>query len=202
MDTLPKDIIAVLQQFAPLFSRGVFEHVKVLICGAILTNGNRTVASALRAMGLSFCKRFDVYHRVLNRDKWSPRLAARILLKLLVAAFAPIGVILIGVDETIEHRGGKKIKALGLYRDAVRSTKEYLVKTTGLRWICMMLIVYVPFAHRRWALPFMAVLAPSEHYDWKRGKKHKTLSNWTIEMIMQVRKWLPDREIRVVGDSS
>jgi hypothetical protein len=202
MDTLPKDIIAVLQQFAPLFSRSVFEHVKVLICGAILTNGNRTVAAALRAMGLTFCKRFDSYHRVLNRDKWSGRLAAHTLLKLLVAAFAPTGAILIGVDETIERRGGRKIKALGVYRDAVRSTKEHLVKTTGLRWISMMLIVYVPFANRKWALPFMTVLAPSEHYDQDRGRKHKTLSDWTIEMILQVRRWLPDREITVVGDSS
>lgn len=202
MDTLPRDIIAVLQQFAPLFSGRVFEHVKVLICGSILANGNRTVTAALRAMGLAFCKHFDNYHRVLNRDKWSERLASRTLLRLLVAAFAPTGDILIGIDETIERRGGRKIKALGVYRDPVRSTKEQLVKTTGLRWISMMLIVHVPFAQRKWALPFMTVLAPSEHYDQDRGRKHKTLSDWTLEMIFQVRRWLPDRVIRVVGDSS
>ena len=105
MRTLPTTMIGVLAPFAPLFSRRVFEHVKVLIAGTILAPGKRTVASALRAMGLDQDKRFSRYHRVLNRAVWSPKEASRVLLGLLVETFV------------LERRRGKKITAKGIYRD-------------------------------------------------------------------------------------
>lgn len=202
MNTLPSDIIAILAPFAPVFSRPVFEHVKVLVCGALLATGKRTVTSALRVMGLSWCDQFENYHRVLNRDKWSSRLASYILLMLLVRVFAPTGAIVIGIDETLERRRGAKIKAKGIYRDSVRSSKSFFVKSSGLRWITLMLLVPIPWTDRVWALPFMTVLAPSERYNKERGKHHKKLTDWARQMITQVRRWLPDREIVVVGDST
>jgi hypothetical protein len=153
--TLPTIMIGVLVPFAPLFSRRVFEHVKVLIAGAILAPGNRTVASALRAMGLDQDKRFSRYHRVLNRAVWSPKEASRVLLGLLVEAFVPEGPLVVGVDETLERRRGKKITAKGIYRDPVRSSHSQLVKSSALRWVCVTLLAEVPWAGRVWALPFL-----------------------------------------------
>ena len=115
--TLPTIMIGVLAPFAPLFSRRVFENVQVLIAGTILAPGKRTVASALRAMGLDQDKRFSRYHRVLNCAVWSPKEASRVLLGLLVEAFVPQGPLVVGVDETLERRRGKKITAKGIYRD-------------------------------------------------------------------------------------
>jgi DDE superfamily endonuclease len=106
--TLPTIMIGVLAPFAPLFSRRVFEHVKVLIAGTILAPGNRTVACALRAMGLDQDKRFSRYHRVLNRAVWSPKAASRVLLGLLVEAFVPEEPLVVGVDETLERRRGQE----------------------------------------------------------------------------------------------
>ena len=71
MRTPPSMMIRVLAPFAPLFSERVFEHVQLLMAGAILTPGKRTVSSALRAMGLDQQKTFHRYHRVLSRAKWS-----------------------------------------------------------------------------------------------------------------------------------
>src|SRR5215216_2760785 len=88
MRTLPQVMIGVLAPFAPLFSARVFEHVGVLVAGAILAPGKRTVASALRAMGLDQEKNFCRYHRVLNRARCSSRVASRVLLRLLVEAFS------------------------------------------------------------------------------------------------------------------
>ena len=202
MNTLPIDIIAILAPFAPVFSRRVFEHAKILVCGAILAPGKRTVTSALRVTGLSWCKQFEKYHRVLNRDKWSSRLVSYTLLMLLVRAFVPFGTVVIGIDETLERRRGAKIKAKGIYRDSARSSKSFFVKSSGLRWITMMLLVPIPWAGRVWALPFMTVLAPSERYDCERCRKHKKLTDLARQMIMQVRRWLPGRKVVVVGDSS
>ena len=191
MLTLPAPMLAVFRAFAPLFSRRVFQHAQVLLVGAILTPGRRTVSNALRAMGLHQEPQFQRFHRVLSRDKWSSRKAAQILLNLLVRSFAPRGPILVGIDETLERRQGEKIAAKGIYRDAARSSRSVFVKTHGLRWICMMLLAPIPWAGRVWALPFLTVLAPSEHYDQEHHRPHKTLAHWESQMIAQVRRWLP-----------
>ena len=202
MLALPTQIVAVLGAFAPLFSCRVFHQVQVLIVGAILTPGRRTVTNALRAMGLHQETQFQKYHRVLNRTRWSSRKAAGILLELLVRRFVPSGAIVLGIDETLERRQGDKIAAKGIYRDAARSSRSVFVKSSGLRWISMMLLAWVPWAGRVWALPFLAVLAPSERYDQGRGHRHKTLAQWAQQMIVQVRRWLPQRTLVIVADSS
>src|SRR6266705_1161282 len=163
MLNLPKRIIQVLRYFEEAFSERVWEWGKVLLIGAILTPGERTVAAILRVMGQQNEKQFQNYHRVLNRAKWSSREVSRRLLGVLVEAFVPIdGPVVVGLDETIERRRGAKIAAKGIYRDPVRSSKEHFVKTSGLRWVCMLLLVPIPWAKRVWALPFLSILAPRD----------------------------------------
>ena len=111
---LPANSVALLAPFAPLFSKPVWQHVQVLVIGTILTPGRRMVSSALRAVGLHHLSSFRTSHRVLSRAVWSSRRASRILLGLLVAAFAPTGPLVLGIDETIERRRGKKIAAAGI----------------------------------------------------------------------------------------
>jgi hypothetical protein len=77
-----------------------------------------------------------------------------------------------------------------------------VVKVSGLRWLSLMLLVEIPWAQRVWALPFLTVLAPSVRYHQQQGKQHKTLTDWARQMLKQVRRWLPERAIVVVGDST
>lgn len=202
MRTLPQMMIRVLAPFAPLFSERVWGHVQVLVAGAILAPGKRTVSSALRAMGLDQQKNFHRYHRVLSRAKWSSMEASRVLFGLLVEAFAPQGPLVVGIDETLERRKGKKISAKGIYRDPVRSSHSHFVKTSGLRWICVTLLAEVPWAGRVWALPFLCALAHSERYAREQGKRHKPLTEWAGQLLLLVRRWCPGREIVAVADSS
>ena len=201
MRTLPTQMIRVLLPFVPLFSKRVFRHAQVLLAGAILAPGARTVSSALLAMGLDQQKCFHRYHRVLSRASWSSRKVSGVLLGLLVEAFVPEGSpLVVGIDETLERRYGKKISARGVYRDPVRSTHETFVKSSGLRWVCAMLLVEVPWASRVWALPFLSALAPSERYAAKRGRRHKKITEWAWQLLLQVRRWYPQREIVAVAD--
>jgi len=203
MLTLPKRIIPVLRHFEPVFSERVWEWAKVLLIGAILAPGERTVAAILRVMGCADEKQFQNYHRVLNRAKWSSRELSRVLLVLLVHLFvAGNEPVILGLDETIERRRGRKIAARGVYRDPVRSSKEFFVKTNGLRWISMMLLTKIPWACRVWALPFLTVLAPSERYHEERHRRHKTITDWAWQMILQVSRWLPGRSLVVVADGT
>ena len=133
MRTLPTQMIRVLLPFVPLFSKRVWRNAQVLLVGAILAPGRRTVSSALRAMGLDRERRFHRYHRVLSSARWSSLEASRILLGLLLEAFVVgEGPLILGLDETLERRYGKKISARGVYRDPVRSTHETFVKSSVL----------------------------------------------------------------------
>jgi DDE superfamily endonuclease len=171
----------------------------VLVAGALLAPGNRTVSSCLRVMGLAWEFHFTNYHRVLNRAKWSALQASKILLGVLVLVFVPPGVtIVLGADDTIERRSGRQIKAKGCYRDAVRSSKKHLVRCFGLKWVAMMLLVPVPWATRVWALPFLTVLCwpPQSPHE----RRHKSSVDWVRQMMKQVRRWLPQRLLVLVVD--
>jgi hypothetical protein len=198
--TLPTEMIRVLTPFAPLFSERVFQHVQVLLAGAILAPGKRTVSSALRAMGLDQHKPFHRYHRVLSRANWSSREASRLLLKSLVEAFVAEGPLVVGVDETLERRRGKKIMEKGIYRDPVRSSHSHFVKTSALRWVSVALLAPIPWASRVWALPFLCALAPSERYCTEQGERHKKITEWAAQLLLLVRRWYPEREIVAVAD--
>lgn len=202
MHTPPCEVLNVIVRFAPLFSKRVWEHAKVLLIGAMLSPGKRTVTSALRVMGLHDERQFQNYHRVLNRAVWSPLGASRLLLGLLIAAFAPIGTLIMGIDDHIERRRGEKIAAKGIYRDPVRSSHSHFVKASGLRWLSLMLLVPIPWAGRVWALPFMTVLCPSKRYHQKRGRSHTTLTDRARQMLLLLKRWLPHRTIVVVADST
>src|SRR4051794_20379833 len=184
------------------FSPRTQGRVLTLVAGAILAPGRRTVASALRVMGLAEAPTFTSYHRVLNRNGWSSRELARRLLRLLVRRLVPEGPIIVGLDDTLERRRGAKIKAKGIYRDPVRSSHGHFVKASGLRWLSLMLLAPVPSARRVWALPFLTVLAPSARYHQERGRRHKTLLDWGRQTLLQLRRWLPGRRIVAVTDTS
>jgi DDE superfamily endonuclease len=201
MPRLPTRFAAVILCFASLFSQRSWRHAEVLLIGAILVPGQRTITSILRITGLARERRFVNYHRVLNRAAWSGRAAARVLLGLLLDAFAPRGPVILGLDDTIERRRGKRISAKGIYRDPVRSSHGHFVKASGLRWLSLMLLVPVPWAGRVWALPFLTALAPSERYCRERGKRHKKLTDWGRQLVLQTCRWLPDRPLILVADS-
>jgi DDE superfamily endonuclease len=199
---LPTEYTSVLALFAVHFSAELWPLEQVLVTGAILARGQRTVTAILRVMGLSREKHFVNYHRVLQRAHWSSHAVSQTLLRLLVTTFAPTGVVVIGGDETIERRRGAKIKAKGIYRDPVRSSHSHFVKASGLRWVTLMLLALIPFAERLWALPFLTVLAPSERFYEPTGRVHKTLTDVMRQALLQVRRWLPDRTLVFVADNS
>ena len=200
---VPARFASILIAFAPVFVQArTWQHAQMLLLGALLVPGQRTVCSILRIIGLGQERHFVTWHRVLNRAVWNSRLAARVLLGLLVKTFAPNGPVLLGVDDSIERRRGKRISAKGIYRDPVRSSRSFFVKTSGLRWLSLMLLSPMPWAGRVWALPFLTVLAPSQRYCEARGLRHKTLTDWARQVVLQARRWLPGREIVLLGDSS
>ena len=185
MRTLSAELLSLIVVFQPLFTKPSWENAKALLLGVLLARGKRTVTACLRVVGLSHEGRFQNYHRVLNRAKWSALDAARILLGLIILIFASVlqETIVLAGDDTIERRRGKKIKQLGCYRDPVRSSKKHTVKCFGLKWVSLAVIVKLPWATRPWALPFFTALClaglegqppkVSRYRTRRRGRKSK-----------------------------
>jgi hypothetical protein len=189
MFTPPAEVSAVLAAFAPLFTEPSWLRAQALLCGVLLAPANHTLTAALRALGLAQPPGFQNYHRLLNRARWSARQAAGVLLGLLVEAFVPSGPVLLGLDDTVERRRGRKLTARAIYHDAARSSKSCFQKTSGLRWMCVALLAPVSWAAWVWALPFLTALCPSGRYGpyARRGRRHKPL---------------PERALIVVADCS
>ena len=189
--SLPVEIANIILPFAPLFSKRVWSHAQILVVGALLATGKRTITSILGVMGLSEEEHFQSYHRVLNRAVWSSLEASRVLLMMLVTMFTATGPIIMGIDDTIERRKGKKIKAKGIYQRPSTLKSRTLCQGERLTRSRIMLLVEIPWAQRVWALPFLTALAPSERYSQQHKFRHKKLVDWARQMMLQVRRWLP-----------
>jgi hypothetical protein len=119
MLTLPAELLPLIVEFAPLFTQTGL--------------GARENLDDRRHSG----RRQTHCHCISSGDR---------LLRMLVMTFASSGALIIGIDDTIERRRDEKIKAKGIYRDPVRYSQSHFVKASGLRWLCSMLLVEIPWA--------------------------------------------------------
>jgi hypothetical protein len=204
MPTPPPEIIQLVATFAVAFSAPAFAKALVLLYGSILTPGRRTVSAALRATGHGDDAHFTNYHRLLNRDRWSPWVLSRLLLALMLRlCLQPDEPLLLVIDETLERRAGRRIRYKSWYHDAVRLTLPSSNVALGIRWQCLALLAPVPWSREPWALPFMIVPTPSAKLCARLGKKtRRTSPEWAAVMLTRVRRWQPDRRIIVVGDGA
>lgn len=207
MINIPTGFQVTISYFSFGFRKDVWPKVQLLLMGAIICPGSRTVCNILRSVGLSWEKNFPKYHRVLSKDKWSAFQMSSVLFGLLIKTFVPKGkAIVFGIDDTIERRWEPKINKRAIYRDPVRSSKSHFVKCSGLRWLSLMLLTSLPWlqAGIYWALPVLTVLCPSERFYTNQGKDEKKLTTFA----RQITTWLGrkskslQRPIYLVGDGS
>ncbi|MEL6931074.1 MAG: transposase [Cyanobacteria bacterium J06600_6] len=189
---LPAEFRRLISSFSHSFTSSTWLHTQLLLVGAVLCPGKRTVCNLLRSVGLSELKQFHKYHRVLSRAKWSARQLAHSLLLLLIHHLGPGSdqPLVFGIDETIERRWGRRISKRGIYRDPVRSSKSFFVKCSGLRWMSLMFLAELPWGQGIcWALPFLSALCPSERYYTTRNHQPKKLTDWARQLIIQLGRW-------------
>jgi hypothetical protein len=167
--TLPAEIVSTIAPFAPLFSERVWIHAQLLLWGALLARGPRTVASALRAIGRAEDPHWTNYHRVLNRAVWSG-LAASATLLVLVLDLIPGAFVVVAIDDLLERRSGERIGGRGVYRDPLTSSRAHQSKSSGVRWVVASALVTVPWSRRVWALPVLSTLAKPPVHQTRKSK--------------------------------
>ena len=201
MPPLPPQMVPLVEAFRPAFSRPTFRRTVVLLCGMLLTSGRRTVAAALRAVGLTHDPHFGSYHRVLSRARWSPLALSAILLPMVVTRLLTPGVpVVLLLDETLERRRGRCIRYKGRFRDPVRSKGPYLVRSEGVQWLSLMVLVPLPWCRRPWALPVATIPILSPTTSARLGRRHRTAVDGARTLVRLARRWLPHAAIIVVAD--
>ena len=201
MPTPPSAILAVLQPFATVFlQKRVFRKALTLFIGCVLCTGGVTICAALRALGLITDGAYGRFHRLLNRDRWNMLIASKTLLQMILKAF-PSTILTFSVDDTIERRRGKKIRAKGIFKDPVGTGSNKAVTCSGLRWTPVMMLVRVPFMKRTVALPFLTILSPSERTSAKIGRRHKSPQRLAEQVCHLLRRWFPKHTIVFVADA-
>ncbi len=201
MPTPSPAIIQLLAPFAVALTAPALAKLQLLVTGAILAPGRRTVCAALAACGRRETVAFGRFHRFFNRDRWSPLVLSGLLAGLLATHFVLAGdPLVVLVDETLERRRGRKIRYKGWFRDPIRSHGNHVVHSLGLRWLCACLLVRVPWSQRPWALPFFVVPVLSEKTCQRLGKQHRGSIGWVLLLVTKRRRWFPRRPIVLVGD--
>jgi hypothetical protein len=158
MLTLPEFARPVLGSFAPVFYHPTYQRFLVLLLGAILTTGRRTVSNLLRtAAGLAHGDASS-FHRVLSKRRWSTLALARILARFILDHWVPEGPVFLAGDDTVDEHRGAKVYGKGCHRDPVRSTHSYTAFRWGHKWVVLAILVRFPFATRAWALPVLTAL--------------------------------------------
>jgi len=196
-------IVAIVEAFRSEFTAPTWTKVLVLLWGTILARGRRTVTAALRQMGRADATGFSKYHQIFNRAAWSPlRLACRLTCLLVRTFFRSELRLTFVIDETLERRWGRRIKIRGHYRDPLASSKERSVAASGIRWIVLTLIVTPPWSTTPWALPVLSLPSPTPEVSAQLGRPHKTIAGWARQMILCLRRWLPEADLTVVGDQA
>ncbi len=179
----------------------VWQHVNVLLPGAVLAPGTRTVTSMLQMRGRRAASDFQTSHRGRTRAVWSPRTASRLLRRLAVAVCSPAGGVGFGRDDTMERRRGAQSTATGLSRAPVQSSHAHGVNVSGRRWLAGRLRGPLAWADRVGARPWRTVRWPSERFEAPRGRRQQPLTARAGQRIRRVVRWMPGRESALVPDS-
>lgn len=202
LDSVPA-LAILLEAFRPCFTTPSFQNFRLLVAGATLAQGRRTVTEMLRVSSfLGSQKHYTTYHRMLSRARWSALRLARVLATLVVGLVPQDAGLLVVGDDTTERRGGSKVYGVGCHRDPVRSTQSLLTFCFGHKWVVLAVLVQLPFSSRPWALPVLCLLYRSKKDDEQRRRRHRTLEDVMTAGLWLLRRWFGDRDITFVGDGA
>lgn len=197
---LPSAAERLLLEFSGAFSRPTYARWLILVVGAIVTTGRRTVQNTLRTVEGLAPGHWSSYHRVLSRRRWSSWPLARVLARLILDRFAATGVVALVGDDTVDEHRGKKVYGKACHRDAVRSTRSFTAYRWGHKWVVLSILVRLPFASRPWALPVLVALYRSMDWNKKHGRRHKTPVDLMRQLLAVFLRWFPERRFTFAGD--
>lgn len=200
MVRFPPGVQPLLTQWATAFTQPTYRRWILLVLGAILTTGRRTVQNILRVVRGRAAGHACSYQRVFSHRRWSLWKLARPLIGYILDRWIAQGPVYVAGDDTVDEHRGKKVYAKGCHRDAVRSTHSYTVYRWGHKSVVLSIVVKFPFAARPWALPVLVALYRTRECNAKEQRRHKTQPELMRQLLAVLIRWFPGRRFVFSGD--
>jgi hypothetical protein len=197
---VPDFALPILTRLRPTFSSPTYHRFLVLLLGALLTTGRRTITNILRTVRHQAPGHGSSYHRVFSQRQWSTWVMARALIRFLLEHVVPPGPVLLAGDDTVTEHPGPKVYGKGRHRDGVRSSHSYTAYRWGHKWVVVSVLVKLPFARRPWALPILVALYRPPEWDREQGTRHKTPAHFARLLLARLIRWFPQRHFIFIGD--
>jgi hypothetical protein len=198
---MPDFALPVLTIFQPTCSTPTYNRFLVLLVGALLTTGRRTITNLLRIVGHQAPGHMSSSHRVFSRRHWSPWALAQGLLRFLLAYVVPTDPVFLAGDDTVAERPGPTVCGKGRHRDGVRSTHRDTAYRWGHTWVVVSVLIKLPVATRPWALPALVAWYRAPEWDEARGTCHNTPAHLARLLLARLIRWFPERHFVFVGDT-
>jgi hypothetical protein len=203
--------LVVLQEFAPVFTKPSFETFQALLTGWCLSIRQRFITELILSSDSTHNGHHSCYHRFFSQASWSMDTLWYYLARLLLATFAPTGLIELAGDDTLCRKRGLTIYGTGMHHDPLLSSRAFKVVSWGHDWVVLALVVRCPWAPNKvWCLPLLARLYRNRQglAKGRKGKKppvdpnHRTRPQLFLEMLQLLAQWFPQRHFMVSGDSA
>jgi DDE superfamily endonuclease len=198
---VPDFALPILTIFQPAFSTPTYNRFLVLLLGALLTTGRRTITNVLRTVRQQAPGHVSSYHRVFSQRHWSTWTLARGVMTFLLNHVVPPGPVFLAGDDTVAEHPGPKVLGKGRHRDGVRSTHSYTAYRWGHKWVVVSVLVTLPCATRPWALPVLVALYRAPEWDQAHKTRHKTPAHIARLLLARCIRWFPERQCIFVGDT-
>jgi hypothetical protein len=202
MFPIPAAAEPLAEAFQEAFTKPTFQRFMLLVTGLIVTIGRRTVSRALRViepvMGEGhWCN----YHRLYSQARYSLWDVGRILVGRVIALLPADAEIILIADDTVDGKAGEHVWAKGPHRDGRRSTRKHVSVKWGHKWLVMCVLVKLPGIDRPWALPILCGLCCTEKVAKQTGYRRKSPSALSLQFLIRLMRWFPDRRFILLGDS-
>lgn len=215
-DLLVRSFAPLLLAFQSCFTQPSFHSFWALACAWILCSGRRSLTRIIQSAQLTELKHFCSFHRFFSQARWNLDDLGRCVFQLLLPFCDEI--LLAAVDDTLARKSGRHIWGAGMHHDPLRSTAKRPFFAFGHNFVVFSLQVALPFApDKYWAFPILVRMyrkrqtqqrAPGKGGKLERkqtgqatAQQYRTRPELAAEMIQIVASWIPQRTLRVLGDS-
>jgi hypothetical protein len=199
MHILPTAALPFLSALAPVFTRPTYRRFLLLMGGALLTPGRRTVTNLLRTVAPLVDGHRTTYQRVFSLARWSALHLACALSRFVLRHLLPHGRVVLVGDDTVAGHPGRRVYGKARHRDSVRSTHSYTAWRYGHKWVVLAVLVQFPFATRPWALPLLVDLYRDAACNRRRRRPHRTPA-YLLCRLVRLLLWFPQRTFILVAD--
>lgn len=176
------------------FSQPCFAIFETILAGWVLAPGRRTVTGMIAAADPEGRRAHDAYHRIFRSARWSLPSLWQALVVHLVGVLAKEGTITLDCDDTLYKKAGRKVEGAGVFRDAVRSSRNKVVYAIGLNLVVVTLRVSPPWGGTPIGVPVGVRLH-------RKGDETTTVD--LAEQIMgELASWLAGRSFALCCDGA